>query len=80
MKNDPDLHTYVTSKHFDITGQEISRIGKHYLISKLSRYEDLGGGPGWKSSTLLFVLHYLSRLPGMRFDHIERQVRKYFNR
>ena len=79
MKKYSALHTYVTNKHYDITGQEILRIGKHYLISKFSRYEDLSGGPGLKSAILLFVLHFVRRLPGMEISYLERIIRKIFD-
>lgn len=74
------MQTYVTNRHYDIAGQEMRRIGKHCLISRFSRYEDLSGGPGWKSALLLFVLHYLRQLPGMDRVQLEKRVDNYLNR
>lgn len=77
MKKKTDFR--VMNEHFDITGQEILRIGKHSLISKFSRYEDLGGGPGWKSAIFLFGLHYFKRIPGVQYSLFERFINKYLN-
>ena len=80
MKKKSDFQVQVMNRRYDITGQEILRIGKHYLISRLSRYEDLGGGPGWKSAFLLFGLHFFKRLPGIEFSFFDRLIKKYLNR
>ena len=56
--------SFVTNKRFDISGEEVSRVGKHFVISKFIRYEDFGGGPGLKYLLVLFFLHYSGRLLG----------------
>ena len=69
----------VTNDQFDISGMGISRIGKHMLISKFARYENLGGGPGWKSTLFLWFVHYAARLFDKNDIIIEKIMKKYFN-
>jgi len=66
------------NKCFDISGQEVSRVGKHCVISKFARYEDFGGGPGLKCLLILFFLHYLGRLTGWMLICFEKQIRTLF--
>lgn len=78
MKPKPDKHLKTTNYHFDITGTEISRVGKHCIISKFVPYEDFGGGPGWKCLSILFVLHYLGPISGWLLIHFEKQIEALF--
>ncbi|RTZ97680.1 MAG: hypothetical protein DSY90_06610 [Deltaproteobacteria bacterium] len=56
----------VTNSRYDISGQEITRIGKHYLISRFSKYEAFGGGPGLKNIVIMFVVHhFIKKFPGI---------------
>jgi len=66
---------FVTNKRFDISGEEVSRVGKHCVISKFARYEDFGGGPGLKYLLIVFFLHYLGRLSGWILIFFEKQIR-----
>ena len=80
MKQGTDMALYVTDKHYDISGQEIVRIGKHYFISKLSRYENLSGGPGLKCLMVLFVLHRGGWLSSWLLSRFEGKIKAYLHR
>ena len=51
----------VTNKRCDISGSEISRVGRHYLRCKLLPFGNYAGGPGLRYLLLLGALHYLAR-------------------
>jgi hypothetical protein len=71
----------VTNNRYDITGQEISRIGKHYLISRFSKYEAFGGGPGLKNIILMFVVYYVIRkFPNIDISRLEVLFKKIFRK
>lgn len=52
---------FVTKKRFDISGGEVLRIGKHFIISKFAKHEDFCGGPGLKYLIAAFMGHYFGR-------------------
>ena len=68
----------VTNNRYDISGQEVSRIGKHWVISKFAKYEDFGGGPALKCLLIIFFLHYFGRLSGWIFVCFEKQIKTLF--
>jgi len=70
--------SFVTNKYFDISGEEVSRVGKHCIISKFARYEDFGGGPGLKYLLIVTFLHYFGRLSGWVLIFFEKQIRTLF--
>ena len=78
MKTEP-ANDRVSNRHYDLTGHEMPRIGKHWFISRLSQYENLSGGPGWKSILFLFGLHYLRHLFGPKLSVLEKVAGKYLN-
>ena len=81
MEKNTVQHIRVTNKQYDITGQEMTRIGKHYLISKLSKYEALGGGPGLKNIIIMFGVHYfINRFPGIEASRPARLLKKIFRK
>ena len=49
----------VMNDRFDLTGSEISRLGKHWILSMLAKYEDFSGGPGFKFLLIALIIHYL---------------------
>ena len=63
------------NKRFDISGEEVSRVGKHFVISKFARYEDFGGGPGWKCLLIALFIHYFGWWVAWLLIHFEKQVR-----
>ena len=68
----------VTNSRFDVSGQEASRVGKHWVISKFAGYEYFGGGPGLKFLLVAFFLHYFGRLSGWILICFEKQIRTLF--
>lgn len=79
MEKKIERNLRVTSSWYDITGQEMTRMGKHYLISKLSRYEALGGGPGLKNIMIMFIGRYLIKIfPGIETSRLITFSKKIF--
>ena len=70
---------FITDKRFDLAGGGVSRVGKHFLISKLAPYEDFGGGPGWKHLLIVFSLHYFGGFLAWIIIHFEKQIKKFVN-
>lgn len=70
---------FVMNKRFDISGEEVSRVGKHFVISKFARHEDFGGGPGWKCLLIAFFLHYFGRLSAWVLIFFEKQIEMFLN-
>jgi len=71
----------VTNSRYDITGQELSRIGKHYLISKFSKYEAFGGGPGLKNILIMYVVQFVvKKYPDINLTRLGNIYRKIFRR
>ena len=48
----------ILNKRYDLTGNELSRLGKNILSSKLIPVGNLGGGPGLRCLITLSILHY----------------------
>ncbi len=46
------------NKRYDLTGNEISRLGKNILLSKFIPIGNLRGGPGLRCLVTLAILHY----------------------
>lgn len=66
------------NKRFDISGEEVSRVGKHFVISKFARHEDFGGGPGWKCLLIALFIHYFGWWVAWLLIHFEKQVRMLY--
>lgn len=69
---------FVMNKRFDISGEEVSRVGKHFVISKFARHEDFGGGPGWKCLLIALFIHYFGWWVAWLLIHFEKQVRMLY--
>jgi hypothetical protein len=48
----------VLNKRYDLTGNELSRVGKNILFSKFIPIGNLRGGPGLRCLFTLSILHY----------------------
>jgi len=70
----------VTNRHFDISGGEMTRVGRHFLISKLTPYEDFQGGPGWKPLLVIFTLSFFGYFSGRLLNRYEQLIEKYIAR
>ncbi len=61
--------------HFDLTGSEVTRVGKYYLISRIAKIGNYGGGPGLKYLIIVFITHYLGRPLGWMLIFFEDRIR-----
>jgi len=61
--------------YFDLCGSEITRIGKYYLVSRIARFGNYGGGPGFKFLMIAFTAHYLGKPLGWLLIFFEDQIR-----
>lgn len=64
----------VMNKRFDLSGAEISRVGKHAVISKFVRFEDFCGGPGWQYLLIAFFMHHMAWIWAGILIRFEKQV------
>lgn len=67
----------VMNKRFDLSGAEISRVGKHAIISKFARFEDFCGGPGWQYLLIAFFMHHSAWIWARVLIHFEKQVNSF---
>jgi hypothetical protein len=61
--------------HFDITGNEVTRVGKYYLISRIVKIGNYGGGPGFKFLARAYIVHYLGKPLGWLLIFFEGPIR-----
>ena len=69
----------VLNKRYDLTGSELSRLGKMTLFGKIVPVGNLRGGPGVRCLATLTVLHYFGGTLywlQARYGHRLRWVRK----
>lgn len=64
----------VMNSRFDLTGSEISRLGKHWVISRFAKYEDFSGGPGFRFLCIALIIHYLGRPLAWLFIRFENRI------
>lgn len=70
----------ITGKRYDITGSQIGRVIKHFVISRFVKHEDFYGGPGFTFLVFAFIMHYFGRFYGWMTIRFERQTRFILNR
>jgi hypothetical protein len=68
----------ITNKHYDVTGNEILRILKHDIISKLLPIGNLGGGPSLKCIAQCIVLHYFGKPLAWIAMHFDVAARNFY--
>lgn len=71
---------FVTSCRYDLTGNEISRVAKHFFISKMAPHENFAGGPGRLGLTVMVWIHALGRVLSWILVGQEAKIRYTFNR
>ncbi len=49
------------NKRFDISGNEMSRVVKLNLLSRIFPLGNFSGGPGGRPSLVLFIVHYFGK-------------------
>jgi hypothetical protein len=67
------------NKRYDLTGNEISRLAKNILLSKLIPIGNLWGGPGLRCLVTLAVLHHFGAIlyqVQARYGHILQPLRR----
>lgn len=65
---------------FDLYGNEINRIGKYYLISRIARFGNYGGGPGLKCLLIVFIAHFFGKPLGWILVFFEEQLKLLLNK
>jgi hypothetical protein len=70
----------VMSNRYDLAGNGINRVGKHYLLSKMTRIGNFGGGPGIKTMMMALFMHFFAKPMGWMLVFFEPQLRKVFAR
>jgi len=71
------------NKRYDLSGNELSRLGKNIFLSKFIPVGNLRGGPGLRCLVTLTILHYIGAVIyqvqaryGRRLQPIYRLVEK----
>jgi len=60
---------------FDLAGNEVTRVGKYYLISRIAKIGNYGGGPGLKFLVRAYIVHYLGKPLGWMLIFFEDRIR-----
>lgn len=78
-KNEFKCHRTMNAR-FDITGNEVTRVGKYYLISRIAKIGNYGGGPSLKLLVRAFIVHYCGKLLGWLLIFFENPIRMLLHR
>ncbi len=75
LKKTNAINHRTMNAHFDLTGNEVTRVGKYYLVSRIAKIGNYGGGPGLKFLIRAFIVHYLGKPLGWLLVFFEDQIR-----
>ncbi|MDM8541037.1 hypothetical protein QUF90_08105 [Desulfococcaceae bacterium HSG9] len=75
MKKDDVINCRTMNSRFDLTGNEVTRVGKYYMVSRIAKIGNYGGGPGLKFLIRAFIVHYFGKPLGWLLVFFEDQIR-----
>jgi len=80
MEKDPNRSCRTMNRRFDLTGNEVSRIGKHHAVSSVIQIGNYGNGPGFKCLLVAFLICYLGKPLGWMLIFFEDQIKSLLSK
>jgi len=80
MEKDTNRSCRTMNRRFDLTANEVSRIGKHHLVSRIVQIGNYGNGPGFKCLLVAFIICYLGKPLGWMLIFFEDQIKSLLSK
>ena len=80
MEKDHNRPCRTMNRRFDLTGNEVSRIGKYHLVSRIVQIGNYGNGPGFKCLLVAFLICYLGKPLGWILIFFEDHIKLFLSK